>query len=68
MLYWRISQSKGDRNLIFELADLASTKAARNVVFSGGTGTGKMHLATALAYRASRATAIMCASSPRSIR
>lgn len=48
MLYWRISQSKGNRNLIFELADLASTEAARNVVFIGGTGTGKMHLATTL--------------------
>lgn len=41
-------QSKVDRNLIAELAGLAFTEAAHNVVFIGGTGTGKTHLATAL--------------------
>src|SRR5512136_1009015 len=42
------AQSKVDRGLITELADLAFTDAAHNVVFIGGTGTGKTHLATAL--------------------
>jgi DNA replication protein DnaC len=41
-------QSKVDRDLIRELATLAFTDAAHNVVFIGGTGTGKTHLATAL--------------------
>jgi DNA replication protein DnaC len=41
-------QSKVDRSLITDLADLSFTKAAHNVVFLGGTGTGKTHLATAL--------------------
>jgi DNA replication protein DnaC len=41
-------QSKVDRGLISELADLSFTEAAHNVVFIGGTGTGKTHLATAL--------------------
>lgn len=41
-------QSKVDRALIDELANLSFTKAAHNVVFIGGTGTGKTHLATAL--------------------
>jgi DNA replication protein DnaC len=41
-------QSKVDRNLIMELADLSFTVLAHNVVFIGGTGTGKTHLATAL--------------------
>ena len=41
-------QSKVERGLITELADLAFTEAAHNVVFIGGTGTGKTHLATAL--------------------
>jgi DNA replication protein DnaC len=41
-------QSKVDRGLVVELADLAFTEAAHNVVFIGGTGTGKTHLATAL--------------------
>ena len=42
------SQSKVDERLITELADLAFTEVAHNVVFIGGTGTGKSHLATAL--------------------
>jgi DNA replication protein DnaC len=41
-------QSKVDRSLITELADLSFTDAAHNVVLIGGTGTGKTHLATAL--------------------
>jgi DNA replication protein DnaC len=42
------SQSKVDESLIKELADLAFTEEGHNVVFIGGTGTGKTHLATAL--------------------
>ena len=42
------AQAKVDRNLITELADLSFTREAHNVVFIGGTGTGKSHLATAL--------------------
>ena len=41
-------QAKVDQGLITELADLTFTEAAHNVVFIGGTGTGKTHLATAL--------------------
>jgi DNA replication protein DnaC len=41
-------QSKVDQGLITELADLSFTAAAHNVVFIGGTGTGKTHLATAI--------------------
>ncbi|HEX8962723.1 MAG TPA: IS21-like element helper ATPase IstB [Rhodocyclaceae bacterium] len=41
-------QSKVDRGLIDELATLAFTEQAHNVVLIGGTGTGKTHLATAL--------------------
>lgn len=42
------AQSSVDRALIQSLADLAFTDAAHNVVFIGGPGTGKSHLATAL--------------------
>lgn len=42
------SQSKVDRALLTQLADLQFTEGAHNVVFIGGTGTGKTHLATAL--------------------
>jgi len=40
--------SKVDLPLIEELATMAFTEQAHNVVFIGGTGTGKTHLATAL--------------------
>jgi len=40
--------SKVDHALITDLSDLSFTEAAHNVVFIGGTGTGKTHLATAL--------------------
>lgn len=43
------TQSKVDKRLIDELATAAFTEHAHNVVFIGGTGTGKTHLATALA-------------------
>jgi len=43
------NQSKVDRALIDQLATLAFTDAAHNVVLIGGTGTGKSHLATAIA-------------------
>lgn len=42
------AQSKVDRALIEQLATLAFTEQAHNVVLIGGTGTGKTHLATAL--------------------
>lgn len=41
-------QSKVDRGLIDELATLAFTEQAHDVVLIGGTGTGKTHLASAL--------------------
>ena len=42
------TQSKIDKGLVDELATFAFTEQAHNVVFIGGTGTGKTHLATAL--------------------
>jgi DNA replication protein DnaC len=42
------AQSKVDQKLIKQLADLSFTDESQNVVFIGGTGTGKSHLATAL--------------------
>jgi DNA replication protein DnaC len=42
------SASPVDRKLIAQLADMAFTDFAQNVVFVGGPGTGKTHLATAL--------------------
>lgn len=41
--------SSADKSLITELATLSFTDAAQNVVFIGGPGTGKTHLATAIA-------------------
>jgi DNA replication protein DnaC len=45
---FEFEQSKVDRNLIMQLADLSFTESAHNAVLIGGTGTGKTHLATAL--------------------
>ena len=42
------TQSKVDRALVEQLADLSFAQAAHNVVLIGGTGTGKSHLATAI--------------------
>lgn len=42
------TQSKIDKGLVDELATFAFTEQAHNVVFIGGTGTGKTHLATAV--------------------
>jgi DNA replication protein DnaC len=42
------TQSKVDEALIDDLATLAFTEQAHNVVLIGGTGTGKTHLATLL--------------------
>lgn len=41
-------QSRVDKPFVDELATMAFTEQAHNVVFIGGTGTGKTHLATAL--------------------
>ena len=43
-----IEGSRPDQLLIEALATLEFTEAAHNVVFMGGPGTGKTHLATAL--------------------
>jgi DNA replication protein DnaC len=45
-------QSKVDKTLIDQLSECTFTDAATNVVFIGGTGTGKTHLATALGVKA----------------
>lgn len=45
---FQFEQSSVDRRLILELADFGFTEAAHNVVFIGGPGTGKTHLATAI--------------------
>jgi len=42
------THAKVDKALIGRLSDLSFTHDAHNVVFVGGTGTGKSHLATAL--------------------
>jgi DNA replication protein DnaC len=38
-----------DRKLVLQLADMSFTERAHNVVWVGGPGTGKSHLATAIA-------------------
>ena len=45
-------KSKVDEKLISQLATADFTDSAANVVFIGGTGTGKTHLATALGVKA----------------
>lgn len=45
-------QSKVDEKLIAQLATADFADSAANVVFIGGTGTGKTHLATALGIKA----------------
>ena len=42
------ADSPVDRKLVDQLADLSFTDHAHNVVFVGGPGTGKTHLATAI--------------------
>ena len=41
-----------DRALVGQLSDLGFTDSAHNIVFVGGPGTGKSHLATALGVKA----------------
>jgi DNA replication protein DnaC len=48
LLGFDFSQSKVDRQLVMQLANLEFTAAAQNIVLVGGTGTGKTHLATAI--------------------
>ena len=45
---FNFSQSPVDRALIEQLSDLAFSEAAQSVVFIGGPGSGKSHLAIAL--------------------
>jgi DNA replication protein DnaC len=51
------SQSRVDPQFIAKLTTMEFTHAAQNLVLVGGTGTGKSHLATALAWRAFSNTA-----------
>jgi len=46
------AKSRVDEKLIRQLASAEFTDSAANVVFIGGTGTGKTHLATALGVKA----------------
>jgi len=49
---FEFDQSKVDRRQIDAFATLAFTERAENLVFLGGTGTGKTHLATSLGVAA----------------
>lgn len=49
LLGFDFSQSKVDESLIKKLAAMEFTDSAQNLVLVGGTGTGKTHLATAIA-------------------
>ncbi|TDR38420.1 DNA replication protein DnaC [Tahibacter aquaticus] len=49
---FEFDQSKVERRQIEQFATLAFTDKAENIVFLGGTGTGKTHLATALGVHA----------------
>nr|WP_279571515.1 ATP-binding protein [Tahibacter aquaticus] len=49
---FEFDQSKVKRRQIDQFATLAFTDKAENVVFLGGTGTRKTHLATALGVHA----------------
>jgi DNA replication protein DnaC len=49
LLGFDFSQSKVDESLIKKLAVMEFTDSAQNLVLVGGTGTGKTHLATAIA-------------------
>ncbi len=44
-----VESSKVDQNLVRQLATLAFTDTAQNAVLIGGPGTGKTHIATAIA-------------------
>jgi DNA replication protein DnaC len=46
------AHSKVDKAIVEQLARCEFTDSATNVVFIGGTGTGKTHLATALGVKA----------------
>lgn len=46
---FNFDSSKVDQALVHQLATLAFTDTAQNAVFIGGPGTGKTHLATAIA-------------------
>ncbi len=58
--------TSADARLIRELASLAFTDSAQNVVLIGGPGTGKTHRATALAVSGITQHGCACASTPRS--
>ncbi|HWX00087.1 IS21-like element helper ATPase IstB [Collimonas sp.] len=49
---FNLTESKVDENLITQLKSLTFLDAAHNLVFIGGPGTGKTHLATALGVEA----------------